>query len=163
MAQFLNNQFNRRASKVVENVGSEFQHAEKDHRWFIQQMEKEVGNIINTTITHTQSFMEAKVNKYDVLKQINEAAQQAVEYQSVELRIYYTGHGHKDTGDWATVRPMITVPEDDEDSVSLLEVINEVKKTQFDQVLRITTDCCYSGHWCYKALELYDSGKIEGM
>jgi hypothetical protein len=53
------------------------------------------------------SFIAPKVYKDDILEQITEAAQKAVDNESIELRIYYSGHGHKGTGNWVTAKPVI--------------------------------------------------------
>ena len=70
-------------------------------------MDKEVQNNINVSITHMTSFIAPKVYKDDILEQITEAAQKAVDNESIELRIYYSGHGHKGTGNWVTAKPVI--------------------------------------------------------
>tara|TARA_B110000285_G_C14912338_1_gene508556 strand:- start:133 stop:315 length:183 start_codon:yes stop_codon:yes gene_type:complete len=42
---------------------------------------------------------------------------------------------------------------------SLEDVVQTLSSKEYNKKLNITTDCCYSGNWCYKAKELVKENK----
>eukprot|EP01084_Bolivina_argentea_P169243 293411_1 len=63
--------------------------------------------------------------------------------QNGVMRIFYTGHGQLDTGNWCFCDGVI----------SLDDVIQSVQSKNNKCIIRIYCDCCYSGNWVMKLCE----------
>lgn len=65
--------------------------------------------------------------------------------------IYYTGHGQKDTGNWAL-----------KDGYLTFDDIYQMYKMHFKgRYLYIVTDCCYSGSWVVECARLLDKDGLK--
>jgi hypothetical protein len=76
------------------------------------------------------------------------------------IKIYYTGHGCKGTGDWSAAKPAFINDETDY-QISLKDIVDVIQGEGYLSRLQITHDGCYSGNWSYKAKELFDKDLIK--
>ena len=94
--------------------------------------------------------IKAEVDKDTILNKIEEVAKLAVKINAAQLEIFYSGHAEKGTGNWFTTnlnQDKVTIA--NQAFISLEEVIDKVTtEGNFHKSLKITTDTCYSGHWC---------------
>eukprot|EP01083_Nonionella_stella_P034768 95065_1 len=83
----------------------------------------------------------------DVLKEIENASKFAKDNNGAMLRIYYTGCGQLNTGNWCFVDGV----------VSFDQIVNTLKTYWKDSSWSVLADCSFSGNW---ALELFKYDKI---
>lgn len=71
--------------------------------------------------------------------------------------MYYTGHGCKNTGDWVAAKKPISYGH----TISIDEIFEIIKKSNFNKNIVIVSDCCYSGNWPFRAKDLMQSSSTR--
>ena len=72
-----------------------------------------------------EQLIDLKVFKHNVLSFIEKQAQNALQDKTLELIIYYTGHGQKKTGNWICAEYSVKGEKSDH-VISLKEVIEKI-------------------------------------
>jgi len=86
------------------------------------------------------------LKKGTVLERIRKCAERPTRC----IRIYYTGHGQTNTGNWCFADGVVT----------LKEVIGAVRSSQKEPLwIYIYADCCFSGNWAYDLKEYNEKEK----
>ena len=90
--------------------------------------------------------LDTKTTFDDLRSCISKAALLANTKNSLVLELYYTGNGQYGSGDWCTF---------DKKEFSLINLLEAIKESGFSNIVKITTDCPYSGHWPVLAKKLW--------
>ena len=115
------------------NDKSEFGIANQDFQFFKNQIKQDQSSF--SYFQNSTTKIEKKVFKDDILETLDHAPKELYN------RIYYTGHGFENTGDWIAAK---RAKGDTEETytVSLCEVLSKFKG-KFK--VEIISDCCFSG------------------
>tara|TARA_B110000285_G_C14968139_1_gene535157 strand:+ start:138 stop:716 length:579 start_codon:yes stop_codon:yes gene_type:complete len=103
-----------------------------------------------------QEYIKLETKKEDIIDYIREGAKMACAEKAGTFKLYYTGHGLEKTGNWECKKPQIYTEEDSAKyEISLDDVLREIVKAGYSGNVLIVHDGCFSGHWSYKAQELW--------
>jgi hypothetical protein len=86
------------------------------------------------------------LSKNEILTAIKNFSKQAHKNGARGLKIYYTGHGWKLTGNWPCLGKNF-LDKKTAEAIKLSEVLDTIKESGFNKKLGLTCDCCHSGKW----------------
>ena len=102
----------------------------------LANMEQYINNEEYDTVQNVIRDMK-DLKCWTVLDRIKKCAKECKQKNGKSVRIYYTGHGETNTGNWCFKDGVI----------NLKQVIDAVKQEYNNCDIIIHCDCCYSGNW----------------
>ena len=86
-------------------------------------------------------------------KQIFEALEKGLRANPDQLKVYYTGHSIKGSGDWIT---------NDGHTITIDQIVKKINKSSFKNgIVWLRMDCNFSGKWVDQAEKLKKQGKLK--
>eukprot|EP01084_Bolivina_argentea_P285004 488630_1 len=144
---------------TTDSKGVKYTDKKRDNGSYLHGVGKDLANMEQYVNEHGSGYVVQAVvrdmkslTKATALNRIKQCARECKQKNGKYVRIYYTGHGETNTGNWCFADGVI----------SLKEVINTVYNGYPGVVdIEIFCDCCFSGNWCVELSTLNVSTYVE--
>eukprot|EP01084_Bolivina_argentea_P285002 488625_1 len=134
---------------TTDSKGVKYTDKKRDNGTYLNGVNKDMSNMeewVNNESSSSSYWvvqnsirMMRSLTKATALNSIKQCAQECKQKNGKYVRIYYTGHGENNTGNWCFYDGTISLKEVITTVISVYRGVDDIQ---------IYCDCCFSGNWC---------------